>query len=296
MDVRQLRYFLAIAKESQITRAAKSLNMEQPPLSRQLKLMEQELQVTLFEREGRRLRLTPAGERLRQRAESIILQLNETVKEVKEIEEGVQGTLSIGSAVSCVSLLPSKIDLFRQRYPQVTFTITEGDHIILGEQLERRNIEMIVARLPFEAASKTMPYSVLPLPSDPFVAVLPSSWSSEPAQQMIRMCELADFPFLALKTDQTTGMNQKVVNECRLHGIEPQIICECSSVAMILALVASGIGVTVMPKSVMESFLLPNIKTLNITDVKLQSEVGILWLKDRFLSKNARHFIEVFSE
>jgi LysR family transcriptional regulator, salicylic acid-responsive activator of bsdBCD len=74
MDVRQLRYFLAIAKESQITRAAKSLNMEQPPLSRQLKLMEQELQVTLFEREGRRLRLTPAGERLRQRAESIILQ------------------------------------------------------------------------------------------------------------------------------------------------------------------------------------------------------------------------------
>lgn len=296
MDVRQLRYFLAIARENQITRAAKSLNMEQPPLSRQLKLMEQELQVTLFEREGRRLRLTPAGERLRQRAESIILQLDETIKEVKEIEEGLQGTLSIGSVVSCVSLLPPKIDLFRQRYPEVTFKITEGDHFILGEQLERRNIEMIVARLPFEANRKTMPYSVLPLPSDPFVAVLPSSWSSEPGRQMIRMSELADFPFLTLKTDQTTGMHQKVVNECRLHGFEPNIICECSSVAVILALVASGIGATVMPKSVMESFPLSNIQMLGIADVELQSEVGILWLKDRFLSKNARHFIEIFSE
>lgn len=74
MDIRQLRYFLAIAREGQITRAAKTLNMEQPPLSRQLKLLEQELEAVLFERDGKRLKLTHAGELLRQRAEDLVHQ------------------------------------------------------------------------------------------------------------------------------------------------------------------------------------------------------------------------------
>src|SRR5690625_560482 len=117
MDIRQLRYFLAIAKEGQITRAAKTLNMEQPPLSRQLKLMEQELGVTLFERTGRELKLTEEGRVLQKKAKSIIHQLNDAMTEIQEINQGVRGTLSIGSVFSCVSLLPEKIKHFREMYP-----------------------------------------------------------------------------------------------------------------------------------------------------------------------------------
>lgn len=106
MDIRQLRYFLEIAREGQITRAAKRLHMEQPPLSRQLKQMEKELGVTLFDRSGKRLELTRAGELLRQKAESLLQQFHESLNEVKELDEGVRGTLAIGAVVSCVSLLP----------------------------------------------------------------------------------------------------------------------------------------------------------------------------------------------
>ncbi|MBD7969171.1 LysR family transcriptional regulator [Paenibacillus gallinarum] len=296
MDIRQLRYFLAIANEGQITRAAKVLNMEQPPLSRQLRQMEQELEVTLFDRSGHKLYLTHAGEILRQKAELLIQQFHETIQEVKEVDEGVLGILSIGAVVSCISLLPPKIKMFREQYPEVTFKISEGDHFLLAKQLEQRTIELIVARLPFEATSEMSPYSVLPLPSDPFVAVLPSDWGLASTHDSIRMHELADIPFLTLKTDETTAMHNRVMNECKRHGFEPAVICECSSVAIIIALVASGIGGTILPRSVMASFPLPAIKMLPIADINSESDVGIVWLKDRYLSKSARHFIAMFNE
>ncbi|MBJ6364013.1 LysR family transcriptional regulator [Paenibacillus sp. GCM10012307] len=296
MDLRQLRYFLAIAQEGQVTAAAKLLNMEQPPLSRQLKMIEDELGVTLFDRSGRRLKLTPAGELLRQRAERLLQQYNETIKEVQELDEGVQGVLSIGAVVSCVSLLPPAIKKFRENYPQVMFKIHEGDHFLLGDQLEKRNIELVVARLPFEANFDTQHYSILPLPSDPFVAIVPSHWEQYAGETFITPEELARHPFLTLKTDQTTGMHERVMSEFRSHGVLPSIICECSSVVIIIALVASGLGATILPKSVMASSLFNNVRMLDMEQANFQSDVGIVWLKERYLSRSARNFIDSFTE
>lgn len=295
MDIRQLRYFLAIANEGQITRAAKLLNMEQPPLSRQLKQMEQELGVLLFDRSGKRLKLTQAGELLRQNAERLLAQLSETIQQVKEFDEGVHGVLSIGAAVSCTSLLPPRISAFRQRYPDVTFKIREGDHFLLYEQLENRAIELAVTRLPFESAPDSEAFAVMPLPSDPFVALIPSAWLPESSPESMSLRELADFPLLTLKTDRTTGMHEKVIHEFRLDGIDPYILCECSSVAIIVSLVAAGIGATVLPGSVVSSFAIPGIKTASISNAGFHTDVGIVWLKDRYLSKSARTFMDMFT-
>ena len=108
------------------------------------------------------------------------------------------------------------------------------------------------------------------------------------------MKELAQFPFLTLKTDKTTRMHEQVVNECKRHGFEPNIICECSSVAIIMSLIAGGIGATVFPKSVMSSFPSSVVKMLAIEDADFQSDVGILWLKNHYLPKRAQQFIESF--
>ncbi|MFD0673209.1 LysR family transcriptional regulator [Cohnella sp. GCM10027633] len=296
MDLRQLRYFLAVAEEGQVTSAAKRLNMEQPPLSRQMKLLEQELGVTLFDRSGKRLTLTHAGELLRVRAEQLLGQLHETVREVQELDEGIHGVLSIGSVVSCISLLPKPIQRFRQRYPNLTFKISEGDHFLLAEQMEKRAIELIIARLPFEAAVDPGRYKVVELKPDPFVAILPASWAtaSMEAERTIGMSELARHPFITLKTDQTTGMHAKVLNEFHQAGLEPLILCECSSVAIIVALVAAGIGATILPKSVTASFPLTDIAACRIADTDFHSGIGIVWPKDRYLSKSAREFIDVF--
>ncbi|RKP51734.1 LysR family transcriptional regulator [Cohnella endophytica] len=294
MDMRQLRYFLAIAQEGQITRAAKQLNMEQPPLSRQLKLMEQELGVVLFDRNGKQLQLTQAGELLRQKAISLMNQFDETVTYVQELGEGVQGVLAIGVVVSCISLVPPAIQRFSEKYPQITFKIQEGDHFLLGELLENRDIELILTRLPFQSDFRSQHYSVLPLPSDPFVALVPSEWSPDPEERSMSMEQLARLPFLTLKTERTTGMHDRVFHEFRQHGLEPRIISESSSVAITVALVASGIGAAILPKSVMHTFESPRIKQMTIADAEFRSDVGIVWLRDRHLSKSARHFMDMY--
>ncbi|WP_138493596.1 LysR family transcriptional regulator [Paenibacillus pinistramenti] len=294
MDLRQLRYFLAVAEEGKVTGAARRLNMEQPPLSRQMKLLEEELGVSLFDRSGKRLNLTHAGELLRRRAELLLRQFQETIEEVQEMDDGIHGTLSIGSVVSCFSLLPQRIERFHELYPRVTFRIHEGDHFLLGEQLEKRNIELVVARLPFEAASEPDRYAVLSLPSDPYVALLPGSWPQMAEDRRIEIEALAEYPFLSLKSDLTIGMHELVLKTFREAGYEPNILCECSSVAIILALVAAGIGAAILPKSVIASFPLTSIEVYELTHTPLYSEVGLIWIKDRYLSRIARNFIETF--
>jgi len=295
MDMRQLRYFLAIAHEGQITRAAKQLNMEQPPLSRQLKLIEQELGVVLFDRNGKRLQLTQAGEMLRDRALALMKQFEDTITYVQELGEGVQGVLSIGAVVSCVSLLPPVLRRFTEKYPQVTFKIQEGDHFSLGELLENRDLEFIVTRLPFQSDFQSQHYSVLPLPSDPFVALLPTEWSP-PDRRAMTMAELARFPFLTLKTDRTTGMHNQVFHQFKQFGLEPRIVSECSSVAIAISLVAAGIGAAILPKSVMSSFEPPSITLIEIEDARFHSDIGVVWLRDRHLSKSARHLMDMLVE
>jgi DNA-binding transcriptional LysR family regulator len=110
MDIRQLKYFLAIAEEKNITKAAKKLYISQPPLSQQLKLLEEELGVTLLERSTRKMKLTEAGKLLRHRAKQIIELMETSIKEIKNLNLGVKGILSIGFVSSAGSiLLPEQI-------------------------------------------------------------------------------------------------------------------------------------------------------------------------------------------
>ncbi|MCO7175750.1 LysR family transcriptional regulator [Sporolactobacillus kofuensis] len=294
MDLRQLRYFLAIAKEGQVTRAAKKLNMEQPPLSRQLKLMEEELGVMLFDRQGKRMNLTEAGRVLKTKATAILRKVDETLTEIQELDRGVQGVLSIGSVFSCVSLLPEKIAYFREHAPQVTFKILEGDHVVLGDYLENRSIELVVTRLPFESGYDSGRYETLRLPSDPFVMVVPKHRKWLFRQTSFHLKDLATTPLIALKSDKTVQLNEKIVNECRRLGFEPNIVCECSSVSITIALVIAGIGVTILPQSVLSAFSVADIEWFALPDITVQSDVGIIWLKDRYLTKKAQRFIELF--
>jgi len=296
MDIRQLKYFLTIVREGQVTKAAKILNMEQPPLSRQLKQMEEELGVKLFDRHGKGLQLTDAGILLKQKAESLLTSFNETIEEVRELEQGVKGVLSIGAVVSCISLLPQKIEQFRRLYPEVSFKILEGDHYSLGEQLEKRTIDVVFARLPFEALTDPKQLTIMPLPSDPFVVVIPAKWEQFKATKAFRMKELAELPFLTLKTDQTTFMHEQVVAACHNHKFDPHIICECSSVAITIALIAEGIGVAILPQSAMTSFSDPMVRIIELIDEDLVSEIGVIWMKDHYLPKRARFFIDSFKQ
>ncbi|MBP1989188.1 LysR family transcriptional regulator [Paenibacillus eucommiae] len=294
MDIRQLRYFLEIAKERQITRAAKKLNMEQPPLSRQLKLMEQELGVVLFDRSGKELELTQAGLVLRREAEEIIRRLNEAVVEIKELDTGISGMLSIGSAVTCSSLVSQQMMNFSSAYPNITYKVLEGDHTALANYLHQRSVELAITRLPFESKEDANQYAVRSLISDPLVAVVHESLCV--ASISVTLEEIAGLPLLVLKSDRTIGLYDKIMMEYRMRGLVPNVRCECSSVAITISLIMAGMGVAVMPASVVSSFPFQGLVILPIRDMELHSDVGVVWLKDRYLSKSAEVFIRLLLE
>lgn len=287
MDIRQIRYFATIAEEGQITKAAKKLHMAQPPLSQQLKALEEELGVLLLERKGRSLELTEAGEVLYKKSKYLLEQMEETVAEVKEVGDGLKGVLSIGSVKTCFSYIPERFLHFREKYPNVKFRLKEGDSFLLANYLKQREVELAIVRLPLEMEE----FSSMPLPTDPFVAVMPEEWNTAPT---IRMKELSGLPLMLLHRVSGVGLYELVMNECKRHNFEPNITCECPDAAMLLSLVRTGLGAALLPKSTLLSFPTNGLKVVEIEDCTIQSESAIIWLKDRYLSKKAERFLDTF--
>ncbi|TCP30852.1 DNA-binding transcriptional LysR family regulator [Scopulibacillus darangshiensis] len=291
MDIKQLRYFHTVVQEGQFTRAAKKLHMAQPPLSQQIKLLEQELDVLLLERNGRNIEPTPAGKLLFKKANELILQLDETAREVKEMGEGLKGNLSIGTVITCFSYLPERIRLFRDSFPLVTFQLREGDSYRLKEQLTNREIELAIAHPPFDANT----FDIIPLPKEPFVLVTPKSWNIHPVNEnAIQLKELSTLPLLLMRRLNGSGLDEMIIDQCRSGGIEPNVFGVCPDAALLLWLVSSGVAATILPKSTLSSLPTTDLKIFDIENFNIHSDSAVIWLKDRYLSKCAVRFIDTF--
>ncbi len=138
MEIRVLRYFLTVAKEESITKAAEVLHITQPTLSRQIAQMEEEVGVKLFERGSRKIRLTSEGILLRRRAEEILQLVDKTEKELSEQEEQVEGKIAIGCGeTASMQILPKLLEPFLKRYPRVSFDIFTGTADLVKEQMDK---------------------------------------------------------------------------------------------------------------------------------------------------------------
>lgn len=288
MDLKQLRYFVTIAEEEQLTGAAKRLHMSQPPLSRQLILLEEELGVTLMERHGRRMELTDPGKLLYKRAQSLLQQLDETITEIKETGEGFRGELSIGTFISCMNYLPERIRYFREHYPLVTFQLKEVSPPNLFENLEKRNIELALVRLPL----KMDKFNMIQLPAEPFVLVTPAHWNLSPLKTTVYMQEIEDIPLLSFSRGKEIDYQEIIIDECRRFGFEPNFVFECPNAAVLTSLLIAGIGASVLPLSMVSFISSTHISIFEIQDINVQSFSAVIWLKDRQLSKSAIRFIE----
>ncbi|WML31775.1 LysR family transcriptional regulator [Neobacillus sp. OS1-32] len=289
MDLKQLRYFSTIAQEGQITRAAKKLHMAQPPLSQQLKLLEQELGVTLLERNGKTIELTEAGKILFEKSQDLLQRFEDTVSEVKEVGDGLKGLLSIGSVKTCFSFIPERIKFFRERYPLVTIRLHEGDSSLLASYVRNRDVELAIVRLPLDLND----FSVLSLPKDRFVLVIPETWSNV---KKMKLEEIADLPLMLLHRIKGVGLFELVINRFRSRDLIPNVVCQCPDAAMLLSLVRAEVGAAILPKYTLLSFPTNQLKVIEIEDSAIESESAVIWLKDRYLSKSALRFIETFQK
>ena len=151
MEIRVLRYFLAVVQEEGINKAAEVLHVTQPTLSRQLSQLEEELGVKLFNRGARKITLTNEGILLRRRAEEILSLVDKTEQELVEQEKEVEGRINIGSGeLAAVQLLPELISSFREKYPLVTYDLLTANADVVKEQMEKGLIDIGILMEPID--------------------------------------------------------------------------------------------------------------------------------------------------
>ncbi|MCP3774657.1 LysR family transcriptional regulator [Paenibacillus sp. MZ04-78.2] len=287
MDIRQLRYFIAIAEERQITAAAKRLHMAQPPLSQQLQLMERELGVTLLERQGRQLKLTEAGRLLYKHALHITKLFEESQIEVKEAGIGLTGKLSIGVNTLSDGGLPELLRTFREKFPAITYKIQQNESAQLCKLVKERAIELAIVRFPLDLSE----FSIRHLREERFFYV--TSRRRRPLDgKSISLGQIGQEP-LILPSTEGLGVYQMIVEEFARHGLKPNVLSECSDIAMLLELVSSDFAATLVPESVLELHRGFDLQVYELAGTHIASSSVLIWLKDHYLSKAAQNFIEL---
>ncbi|MEO3946430.1 LysR family transcriptional regulator [Gorillibacterium sp. CAU 1737] len=287
MDIRQLTYFLAIAEEGQITAAAKRLQMAQPPLSQQLRLLEEELGVKLVERGARSLRLTPAGELLRERAEQILALTDAAVREIEDYAKGLTGTLSIGTVSSSgAALLEVRLSEFHQAYAGVKFELHEGNTFAVLDMLHKGIVEVGIVRTPFPSA----PYECLFVEPEPMSAVMTRAFTIDDNTGPIRIEELANRPLIYYRRFEPL-----IREACGLAGFEPEVFCLNDDARTTLMWANASFGIGLVPESAVRLAASDNLIVREVACDSLKTRIAAIWLKDRYLSAPASKFLEVFA-
>jgi LysR family transcriptional regulator, benzoate and cis,cis-muconate-responsive activator of ben and cat genes len=244
LDLRQLKYFIAVAEERHLGRAAKKLHLSQPPLTRQIQALEDELGAALFDRTPRGMELTQAGAALLEDARVIRALAEQARDRAQRAGSGQVGTLSVGVYGSAMfSVVPRVLQMFRERHPDVELTLHQAQTPAQVAALRQRRVLAVFERL---------------LPAEDDIAVEPvareSLWVAMPDTH--RLASEADVAVEALRNETlltgnaATGIAQ-VIELCRAHGFEARLARPTSDVVAATLLAASGNGLSLVPESML---------------------------------------------
>lgn len=245
MELRQLRYFVAVAEELHFTRAAARLGIAQPPLSQQIRGLEREIGVQLFHRTKRRVELTEAGRVLLQGARRVLAEAERAEEEASRAARGEVGHLAIGFVgTAAVDVLPRVIRDYRNRFPDVRLTLHQLPTEQQVTRLRSGEIQVGFVRLPVADAS----LSVDTVLREAVLAVVPEDHRLAELGE-IELRELADERFILFPRSFGPGLHDRIVRLCNAAGFSPRIDQEAVEMHTIAGLVAAGLGVSLVPES-----------------------------------------------
>jgi DNA-binding transcriptional LysR family regulator len=247
IELRHLRYFVAVAEELHFGRAAEKLYIAQPPLSQQIKQLEQSMGVELFIRNRRRVRLTEAGHVFLEQARRTLAQADYAVQAAQRAATGESGRLEVGfvSSATYHDVIPNIIRAFRDKHPDAVLALHELTSAEQVQALRDRQIDVGFVRPPIGDDTVTLE-SVL---YEPFVAALPSSHALSNAPE-ISLSALSADPFVMLPRHLNLSLYDQIVTLCQQSGFSPRVAQEAVQLQTISSLVAAGIGVSLVPASV----------------------------------------------
>ncbi|QYJ14819.1 HTH-type transcriptional regulator BenM [Rubrobacter xylanophilus DSM 9941] len=276
MELRHLRYFVAVAEEMSFNRAARRLRMAQPPLSTQIKQLERELGVRLFDRTSRGVRLTEAGELLLEEARRLFVQLDQTTRLIQRVGHGEVGRLALGFVPSATNeVLPPILREFTSRFPGVELFLREMRPDMVVQRLHEQQIDAGFLFLPLEDAA----LHVECISREPLVLALPESHPLASRRQ-VRLQEVSEEPFILPARYPMPGLYGQVTEACRAAGFEPKAVQkDVWLMQTIVGLVAGGIGVALVPASV-RNLSRRGVVYRPVRGLSPSVELGMVWRRE----------------
>lgn len=289
MELRQLTYFVDVARLNNFTKAAERLRVAQPALSQQIKNLEQELGIKLFKRTGRGVTLTGAGEQFFIGAEKTLAEAQMAKDSVRGLINSPHGKIMVGALESMVQTrLPSLLVAFSKRYPGIKVFIRENTTEPLLDALKKGELDLALAHSEVIHSSNidlVPPKGICskPLYRDELVLVVAKGHPLE-KRKTISFKELKEESFVSFK--EGSGIRSQLLATCNSEGFEPLIAYECASPR---TLVAEGLGVSILPRLMAESPG-PSISILHL-DPPLSRWVSVFYFEGRYLSPCAKVFL-----
>lgn len=247
MELRHLRYFVAVAEELSFTRAARRLHIAQPPLSHQIRQLEAELGVALFHRTKHEVRITEAGRAVLQEARCALAQAKRVEIIAQRAAQGLVGRLRIGFSSSLPhTKLPNILRVCRSRFPEIALTLHEHTTEKQIELLSAGEIDVGFVRLPVENAPASL--AIKPILHEPLLLAIPKGHSLG-RLRTVTVQSLRKEPFILLPHETAPGLHNQIMGMCIRAGFRPNIVQEASEVQTIISLVSAGLGIAIVPAS-----------------------------------------------
>ena len=250
MNFKQLEYFSAVAEAGSFSGAARVLHVAQPPISRQIAMLEDELGVCLFLRNNKGVELTEAGRSLYQQSQQVFQGLRAIVDSVRDVDAGLRGVLKIGIIYSDIPAVLGRLKEYHQRYPQVELYIRLGSPADLMEDLSRGNLHVLFLR---STAEKSYGVHEKLLGEDPLELVMCRETDPAPGQDSVPIHALEGVPMCLLRSDDLWGYSNHLLNQCQRAGFSPNVVCQCYDTPMAMQLVQAGFGVSYLPRSILQT-------------------------------------------
>lgn len=271
-DLRRLRYFVAVAEELHFGRAARRLNVSQPPLSVQIRTLEREVGVQLLVRTQRRVELTEAGRVLLEEARRLLGQAEAAVSHARGAAQGTIGRLTIGF-VSTVdySILPPLVRRFRQKHPGVALKLLELTGDRQQALLQSGEVDLGLSILPSPMRGLTL----RPVLCEPLIAAVPVNHRFA-VHRRIALRVLSSEPFVQFPRELAPGLYDLAIAACRMAGFTPHLAQEAIQMQTIVGLVAAGLGVALVPRC-MSRLQRSDVRYLALDARGFEVETVALW-------------------
>lgn len=291
MNLKQLEYFSAVAEAKSISLAARNLHVAQPPISRQLALLEDELGVCLFLRTNKGVELTEAGRSLYRQSQNLFQDMRMIVDSVRDINAGMRGLLKIGMIYSNISIALQYLKEFRAQYPQVELYVRLGSPGDLLEDLNKGDLHLLFLRSSSERGSGLHERI---LGEDTLELVMIGELDPAPDQASVPLEALKGVPMCLLRSDDLWGYSNYLIKECQRQGFTPNTTFRCYDTPMAMQLVQAGFGVSYLPRSIVETQPHLGLYTKPIQGISVLSYPTLVWSSNLYYASCVKRFLAMF--